>query len=652
MNNPLFKEPVPDSGNLQAENEVLRAEIAALKIADQKLRELFRDINEVLYTVDMIKYRVINMSTVCVRIYGYEAIEFLSDPELWRNIVHPDDRHIPEKQLEDLYAGRQVVNRHRIIHKDGSIRWVENKVIPKLDQNGILYRLDGVTSDITEVKNTESELLERGHRYRILFEQNLAGIYRSNRDGKVLDCNLAFAKMLGYDDTTSFKELNASTHYYHQTGRNTFLEDIHALQSMDNYDVMLKHKNGDIVYVIENVFITTDPSTGEIFYDGIVIDVTKRKKAEQVLEQSRKRLEDAELLGDMGHWHWDLLTNRCHSSIGNLRLLGLSADSSNESIEKMFEHLHPGDLPGINNEIAKSIESGRIDNFQLRFIRPDGSIRHLVSTAKVIKNEKGEPISMFGINFDITRIKLTEDKLRQSEATLEAKNAELQLKNKELEQFAYITSHDLQEPIRTVASFAELLQEQQGPTTDITTKKYFDFIFSSIDRMKVLINDLLDYSRIGRKATVQEVDCNTVLKEVIDDLGTAISESGAQLQVSRLPVINGHATDIKQLFQNLIMNAIKFRKKDVAPVIQVKATESTGSWVFSVEDNGIGIEPQHKDRVFVIFQRLHTRTEYEGTGIGLAHCKKIVELHGGTIWLESELGTGSTFLFTLKNQYP
>ncbi len=652
MYNPLLSENPVEAEKLQAENKMLREEIAALKRTDKELRDLFEDISEVLYTIDMIAFKPIYMSSVCEKVYGYEASEFIADPYLWRNVIHPDDQHIPEKQLKDLYAGLQIFNRYRIIHKDGSIRWVENKIIPKVDQNGVLYRIDGVTSDITQAKKTEAELLETGLRYQILFEQNLAGIYRSNHEGRVLDCNLAFANMLGYDSTASFKEIKAAEHYFHLTGRQKFLADIHAHQNMDNYDVMLKHKNGSIVHVIENVFISTDPNTGEIYYDGIVIDVTKKRIAEQVLEQSRKRLEDAELLGDMGHWHWDLTTNRFHSSTGNLRLLGLDPGSSNESIEKMFEKVFPEDLPMINQAITTIMETGQIENLQFRFIRPDGSIRHLVTTSKLTKNEKGEPISMFGINFDITRIKLTEDKLHQSETSLEAKNAELQLKNKELEQFAYITSHDLQEPIRTVASFAELLQEQLGTDNDPATKKYFDFIFSSIDRMKKLISDLLDYSRIGRKTSVQEVDCNTILNEVIADLGAAITESGTQIQASALPLINGHPTEIKQLFQNLIMNAIKFRKKDIAPVIQISADKKADAWVFSVKDNGIGIEPQHRDRVFVIFQRLHTRTEYEGTGIGLAHCKKIVELHGGNIWLESEFGTGTIFLFTLKNQYP
>jgi light-regulated signal transduction histidine kinase (bacteriophytochrome) len=167
--------------------------------------------------------------------------------------------------------------------------------------------------------------------------------------------------------------------------------------------------------------------------------------------------------------------------------------------------------------------------------------------------------------------------------------------------------------------------------------------------MKVLIKDLLDYSRIGRKLELIEVDCNKMLKEVLADLGTAINETNAEINAEHLPVVNGYPTEIKQLFQNLVINAIKFRQKGIAPKINITAVKSGGGWQFAFEDNGIGIEEKHKERIFIIFQRLHNRNEYEGSGIGLAHCKKIVELHGGKIWIGSTPGNGSIFYFTIPS---
>ena|SRR5690242_12080747 len=168
--------------------------------------------------------------------------------------------------------------------------------------------------------------------------------------------------------------------------------------------------------------------------------------------------------------------------------------------------------------------------------------------------------------------------------------------------------------------------------------------------MKVLIKDLLDFSRIGKKGNLERVDCNNVVNEVLADIALAIKESGANISIQNLPVICAYPTEIKQLFQNLLTNAIKFRKPGVSPQISICVKETKEGWEFSVKDNGIGIDKKYNDKIFVIFQRLHNRTEYEGSGIGLAHCKKIVELHGGNIWVESKPGEGCTFHFTIPDE--
>jgi signal transduction histidine kinase/ligand-binding sensor domain-containing protein len=247
-----------------------------------------------------------------------------------------------------------------------------------------------------------------------------------------------------------------------------------------------------------------------------------------------------------------------------------------------------------------------------------------------------------------------EHKARQDAeiARMEAEqaNIELERKNKELEQFAYVASHDMQEPLRTTTSYVELLQKQYKGMLDPKADKYLSYISQSSDRMKVLIKDLLDFSRIGKKGSLEKTDCNTVVKAVLADLTVAISESEANITTQNLPVICAYPTEIKQLFQNLLINAIKFRKPGVPPQIRICVQKTKNGWEFVVRDNGIGIDKKHNDKIFVIFQRLHNRTEYEGSGIGLAHCKKIVELHGGEIWIESSPGEGSAFHFTIPNE--
>jgi hypothetical protein len=247
--------------------------------------------------------------------------------------------------------------------------------------------------------------------------------------------------------------------------------------------------------------------------------------------------------------------------------------------------------------------------------------------------------------------KRLETQIKEANITLEKKvlqrTAELESKNKELEQFAYVASHDLQEPLRTTTSFVELIRKQYYGKLDGTANKYIDYIIQASDRMKTLIKDLLDYSRIGREKTFEQVDCNVILDEVLADLDKVIKENKAEIKAGPLPVVNGFSTELKLLFQNLISNSIKFRKPVIAPVIEIASHQENGHWLFTFSDNGIGIDKQYQQRIFIIFQRLHNRSVYEGSGIGLAHCKKIVELHGGKIWVESKAGEGSTFYFTL-----
>ncbi len=244
---------------------------------------------------------------------------------------------------------------------------------------------------------------------------------------------------------------------------------------------------------------------------------------------------------------------------------------------------------------------------------------------------------------DITEKKEMDNKLQQT-------MQHLQNANKELEQFAYIASHDLQEPLRTVSSFTELFMKEYNGKLSISGEKYLEFIFKSSNRMKLLVKGLLDYSRIGKEKQLVVTDCHQLVSDVLADLGASIQECNAHIHINPLPTIPAYTTEMRQLFQNIIGNAIKYRKKGVEPEIEINAVSEEKYWHFSIKDNGIGIKESDQEKVFIIFKRLHNHNEYEGTGIGLSHCKKIVELHGGKIWIDSVIDNGSTFNFTILKQ--
>lgn len=240
---------------------------------------------------------------------------------------------------------------------------------------------------------------------------------------------------------------------------------------------------------------------------------------------------------------------------------------------------------------------------------------------------------------------------QQAQYELQQLNQELKRSNDELEQFAYIASHDLQSPLQVIVGNADMLSWKYENRLGADADRYINQIVDAGMRMKQLIQDLLEYSRVGKRTCdLQPTECKTVLEEALANLHEEIALSGAVITYEELPTPIADRAQLMRLFQNLINNAIKFRRPDVTPLVKISSEYRAGEWIVGIHDNGIGIEPQDFDRIFEIFQRLHNSDEYPGTGIGMAICKKIVERHGGRIWLESEVGVGTTFYFTLPER--
>lgn len=373
---------------------------------------------------------------------------------------------------------------------------------------------------------------------------------------------------------------------------------------------------------------------------GLFQDITEKKMAEEVLIKSENRFRvliensgDVVLLSDEKR-----KIKYISPSVKNV--LGYTQ----EEVAGKFTHefMHPDDLPEILNQVSKMLEKpgNIVQGIQCRLRHKKG---HWVWVEGIGSNLLHEPsVKAVITNFqDISARKQFEERLNKYTQELEASN-------KELERFAYVTSHDLQEPLRMVSSFLQLLEKKYDNQLDDAARQYIRYAVEGSERMKLLITDLLNYSRVGTdKEKAVLVNVNQMIKNLCDNVFVAkIKSLNAQIITEEMPEMMGFKTQLQQLFQNLVSNALKYKSKR-DPVIRISCEDKGTHWQLAVEDNGIGIDENFYDKVFVIFQRLHGRNEFSGTGIGLAICKKIVEKHKGKIWVTSETGKGSIFYFTI-----
>ncbi len=371
--------------------------------------------------------------------------------------------------------------------------------------------------------------------------------------------------------------------------------------------------------------------------------VEAQKRVEQELQESTDKLKS--FLNGAPVMMWMLNAEGKAISFNDTWLKFIGRDLDDELAHAWEgDSIHPDDrlncLKVYNNAIGT--QSKFSQNFRMK--RHDGVYRWLHEVGVPKENAVGEFDGYIGTYIDITDQKEAESKLKKY-------MDELSRSNEELEKFAYIASHDLQEPLRMVASYTKILANKYKDKLDNDANDYIEYAQDGARRMQVLINDLLEYSRVStRGKTFTSVDCNSVFDDVSQMLRLSIDECGAIIRKQSLPTVMGDVSQLRQIFQNLIGNAIKYRTEDKQVEIDISVIEKGEQWQFSISDNGIGIEEKFFNRVFDVFQRLHTRAEYSGTGIGLAICKKIVIRHGGKIWIESTHGKGSTFHFTLTGE--
>ena len=442
-----------------------------------------------------------------------------------------------------------------------------------------------------------------------------------------------------------------------ETTYEAFLEAIHPedRNNVDNeyrksirnnlctYDVehrIIRKNTGEVRFVHEKCEHFRNEAGRIIRSIGMVHDITERKKIENELIASKQKLNLALENGKIGIWEWNPNTDKLIPDKRTEKIFELENGSHKRTFTELESMIHEDDVAHLRASVQNSLKNKTSLETIFRIKSNSGKIKYISIRALVVRDRTDRELKLSGVAFDITEMQ------EGTERLILKLNEELLRSNKELERFAYVASHDLQEPLRMVTNFTQLLSRKYEDKLDKDAREYIYYAVDGATRMYDLINGLLAYSRIHTKGKeFQKVDLNRILENSLRNLSLVIDERRAEIKSDDLPVVFADESQMVQLFQNFIANSIKFSKD--TPQISISSKSEKKHHVISISDNGIGIDTQHFDRIFQIFQRLHHRDEFKGTGIGLAICKRIVERHGGNIWVESEPGKGSTFHFTI-----
>ena len=476
---------------------------------------------------------------------------------------------------------------------------------------------------------------------RSLLEANLDPLVAINPNGKIIDVNEATVRVTG-TDRAALVGSDFGNYFTDPAKALEGYQQVLAEGSLTDYPLAIRHTSGRITDVIYNATIYRDSSGKLAGVFAAARDVSESKKAGDLLSAIEQRLDLALLHSGMGVWDLDLIHDTAWRTLQHDRIFGYESAPATWGQEIAMQHVVPEDRHNFVHCFQEAIRTGRLF-LECRVIHPDQTIHWIRAQGQVLGYEDGRPARMLGTVVDVTEQHETQDRLEKLVRAVARSNADL-------EQFAYIASHDLQEPLRMVIGYVQLLEKRLADKLDADTHEFMGYAVDGATRMQTLINDILAYSRVSTRAQpLAHVDSAAALKEALDRLASRIAETGAEVHAQPLPVVRADHAQLVQLFQNLIGNSIKFCK-DRAPRVRVEAVREAERWRFTVTDNGIGIAPEYRGQLFVIFRRLHTRREYPGTGIGLAICKRIIERHGGEIGIDSAPDGGAVFWFTLPKE--
>jgi PAS domain S-box-containing protein len=626
-----------------------RAE-SALRESEERFRAVVDSANEGMLIYDR-ALNIIAGNRAGERIIGVPLAQLIGKPGFTSLLpcVRADGTPLPEAERPTRATVRsgqaQTDLRIGIQRAGGAVTWlsVNTAFLRRVDDTDY-YGLVSTITDVTEQTNAAARLKESEARFRRTFELAGSGMAHIGMDRRFIRVNRRLCDILGYHEEEMLKLTGRQIS--HPDDLDIINEQRPALHAGEISAVRLEkrylRKDGAVVWVKFSMTVERDADGKPLYEIAVYDDITVQRDTEARLKESEARFRQTFELAASG---------MCHVVDGrfvrvNRSLCEILGYREKELLGRHVKDVsHPEDRDVTDADLAR-IRAGELDQarFEKRYLRRDGSVVWCDLAIALVRDVFGMPLYEIAVFEDITERK-------KSEAALQAAHEELKRSNAELEQFAYVASHDLQEPLRMVASYTQLLGRRYQAKLDQDAREFMSYIVDGATRMKQLIEDLLAYSRVGTKGQeFKPVALEAPLRRALFNLRAGIEEAGAAVTYDPLPTVHGDEVQLGQLLQNLVGNALKFRSNSV-PRIHLGVTEKDTEYQIEVRDNGIGIEPQYFERIFMVFQRLHNKGEYPGTGIGLAICKKVVERHGGRIWVESRAAqgpnAGSSFYFTL-----
>lgn len=641
--------------------------IEQYKEIEAKYLQLIQGLPAAIYTCDANGY-IVSYNQAAVQLWGREPV---TGNDKWCGFwkaYHVDGTpmlHDQSPMASALKEGREINDVEIVIERpDGQIRNILLNPRPFFNASGEVIGGVNMLVDITERKNID----ERNRHFTAIVQSSDDAIISKTLDGIITSWNHSAERIFGYTSQEMIgTPITRIIPADRQDEEPQILDRLKKGERIDHFETKRITKDGRLLDISLSISPVKNSKGIIIGASKIARDITAQKIAEQRIRESEEmarvseeRLRLAVEVAQLGLWDLDLTTGLTTTSAEHRKILGYSK-TVQWSHALFMQRLHPEDRPRVNEAFENALKTGSI-TYEARIIRDDNTERWIRVNGATIYDKKHQPVRLLGTVLDITEQKKIKDELENMvfarTRELITTNSALEKSNHELEQFAYIASHDLQEPLRKIQTFADMVKEHLDNRT--LTERYFNKIYSSAKRMSTLINDVLNYSRLTKTGEpFEKTDLNKILKDVLSDYELLIEQKQAVITHSDLPEIIGIPLQLHQLFANLISNSLKF--SDVNPQITITANTASPEEVrkhahlnadktyvkLIFKDNGIGFEQQHADQIFIIFQRLNTQRFYSGTGIGLALCKKIVEHHGGFITAKSEPGQGATFTVLL-----